>query len=480
MSRQIKFHVPEEYRSFVLFRFLPIEIRQRIWEAYLSSPGIHFVRLQTGQGSWNWTEAQTPRPAAAAVTAAQQSSSEFAPDHISRVILSDDEAKEKHDVCFVPVAPCFKADVSHYKTLRRQMATLSQTCFESWTVVQRLCRRPDTLRVNDGQILCLGKSFDVVYLEYLPVRLYQRSGNLESIPDCTGLQHIKRLAVRFSHTWKPPQEPCPCGFCKGAIDDSRSGACPAHLYQFLVRHLPSLEEFFFIDYFIVHRSRAEPANEESLTAQAARWARFQAGNRLYHEANPKEWIMTKRVTQITEWLRESFVRYARESALSVHQNPEKVRFSILACEWNISPPVHRYKPVHKPFVRSKHARPRGLFAGPRKRCKLSNSIFDAPQWTAEANTPSNPESSPGSSDSPEPETEPVTQMRMDGYRGREFTFTALPRPAEVARSESDAETGIAHGIIGRGTELAFDALYRQLERGTLYLVKLLSLMGKNG
>lgn len=190
--------------------------------------------------------------------------------------------------------------------------------------------------------------------------------------------------------------------------------------------------------------------------------------------------MTKRVTQITEWLRESFVRYARESALSVHQNPEKVRFSILACEWNISPPVHRYKPVHKPFVRSKHARPRGLFAGPRKRCKLSNSIFDAPQWTAEANTPSNPESSPGSSDSPEPETEPVTQMRMDGYRGREFTFTALPRPAEVARSESDAETGIAHGVIGRGTELAFDALYRQLERGTLYLVKLLSLMGKNG
>lgn len=270
MSRQIKFHVPEEYRSFVLFRFLPIEIRQRIWEAYLSSPGIHFVRLQTHQGSWSWTEARTPRPAAA-VTAAQQSSSEFASDHISRVILSDDEAKEKHDVCFVPVAPCFKADVSHYKTLRRQMATLSQTCFESRTVVQRLCRRPDTLRVNDGQILCLGRSFDVVYLEYLPVRLYQRSGNLESIPDCTGLQHIKRLAVRFSHTWKPPQEACACAFCKGALDDSRSGACPAHLYQFLVRHLPSLEEFFFMDYFIVHRSRTEPVNEESLAAQAARW-----------------------------------------------------------------------------------------------------------------------------------------------------------------------------------------------------------------
>ncbi|KAG6060443.1 hypothetical protein E4U17_004358 [Claviceps sp. LM77 group G4] len=479
MSRHIKFHVPEEYRSFVLFKFLPIEIRQRIWEAYLSTPGIHFVRLQTGQGSWSWTEAQTPR-AAAAVTATQQSSSEFASDHISRVVLSDDEDKEKHDVCFVPVAPCFKADVSHYKTLRRQLATLSQTCYESWTVVQRLCRRPDTLRVNDGQILCLGKSFDVVYLEYLPARLYQRSGNLESIPDCTGLQHIKRLAVRFSHTWTPPQGPCPCSSCKGALDDSRSGACPAHLYQFLVRHLPSLEEFFFVDYFIVHKSRAEPVNEKSLTAQATRChkARFQAGNRLYHEANPNEWIMTKRVTQITEWLRESFVRYAMESALSVHQNPEKVRFSVLACEWNISPPVHRYKPIHKLPLRSKHARPRGLFAGPRKRCKLSNSVFNAPQWAAEATTPCSPESSPESSPETETETEQVMQMRMDGYRGREFTFTALPRLAEVARSESDAETGIAHGVIGRGTGLAFDALYRQLERGTLYLVNLL--MGKNG
>lgn len=190
--------------------------------------------------------------------------------------------------------------------------------------------------------------------------------------------------------------------------------------------------------------------------------------------------MTKRVTQITEWLRESFVRYARESPLSVHQNPEKVRFSILACEWNISPPVHRYKPVNNPFMRLKHVRPRGLFAGPRKRCKLSNSIFDKPQCTAEAATPSSPESSPGSSKSPEPETEPVTQMSMDGYRSREFTFTALPRHTEVARSESDAETGMAHGVSGRGTGLAFDALYRQLERGSLFLMKLLSLMGKNG
>ncbi|KAG6007119.1 hypothetical protein E4U21_006303 [Claviceps maximensis] len=450
MSGQIEFHVPEECRSFVLFRFLPLEIRQRIWEAYLSTPGIHFVRLQTSQGSWSWTDSHAPRSAAAAAAAAvgeQQSTL----DEISRVVISDGKTREKHDTCFIPVGPCPKADVSHYKTLRKQLAILSRTCYESRAVVKRLCRRPDTLRTHDGQILCLGKSFDVVYLEYLPTQLYQQDGNLESIPDCWGLKHIKRLAVRFSHTWIPPKEPCPCGVCKGALDASRFGSCPAHLYQFLVRHLPSLEEFFFVDYFIVHKSRAEPASNESLAAQASRCARFQAGNRLYHEANPDDWVMTNKVTQITKWLRESFVRYARESALSLHRNPERVRFAVLACEWNISPPVHRYGPImHSNYVRP----PRARLGCSRKQCRPS--LFDS--------------DADGKTTATRSMTESTMELMASGNSHGKFTFTPVFGSRELPSCDDDALT--AHNA--RDPGLALETMYSRLERGGSYLVWLLT------
>ncbi|KAG5984589.1 hypothetical protein E4U55_004140 [Claviceps digitariae] len=465
MSQQIKFHVPEQCRNFVLFGRLPLEIRHRIWEAYLSSPGIHFVRLQTSQGSWSWAESHAPRPASAAAAAfdGQQSAS----DAISRVVLSDGEAREKYDTCFVPVGPCPKADVSHYKTLRKQLAILSRTCYESRTVVKRLCNRPDTLRVNDGQILCLGRSFDVVYLEYLPTQLYQQDGNLESIPDCPGLKHIKRLAVRFSHTWIPPKEPCPCGACKGAQDASRFGSCPAHLYQFLVRHLPNLKEFFFVDYFIVHKSRAEPANSESLAAQASRChkARFHAGNRLYHEANPDDWVMTKKVTQITKWLRESFVRYARESALSVQMNPERVRFAVLACEWNISPPVHRYGPMlHSNYVRP----PKARVGGSRKRCRLSLFEAEPNQTTSATESFAETMAETMAKTMAESTVESTVESMTDENSNGRFTFTPLSNAGELQR----CETTTPHEARGIGP--ALKTVYSQLERGRLYLMWLLT------
>ncbi|KAG5999350.1 hypothetical protein E4U54_001900 [Claviceps lovelessii] len=468
MSKHIKFHVPEECRDFVLFGLLPMEIRHRIWEAYLSTPGIHFVRLQTRQGSWSWTDNHAPRSTTAAAVGEQQQSSS---DDISRIVLSDDEPRQKYDTCFVPVAPCPKADVSHYKTLQRQLAILSQTCYESRAVVKRLCDRPDTLRANDGQIVCLGRSFDVVYLEYLPPRLYQQDGNLESIPDCPGLKHIKRLAVRFSHTWVPPKEPCPCGVCKGAQDASRFGSCPAHLYQFLVRHLPSLEEFFFVDYFIVHKSRAEPASKESLLAQASRChrARFQAGNRLYHEANPDDWVMSNKVTQITKWLRESFVRYATESALSVQRNPEGVRFAVLACEWNILPPAHRYGPT----MYSNHVRPpRARVGGSRKRCRLSLFDAEADHTTSatEARTKSKTECTAESmtGSTTDSTTDSTVEWIPDAKSNGKFTFTPLFNPREPPSSETTTPR------LTRGIEVASGTVYSRLERGALYLKWLLT------
>lgn len=436
MSRPIKFNVPEECRNFMLFRHLPPEIRQRIWATYLSTPGVHFVKLQTSDGSWRWTESHTTRSNAASTAAMGQK--RRVPDEISRVIMSDAKPRERYDTCFIPVGPCPKADVSHYKTLRRQLATLSRTCVESRTVVKRLCNRPDTLRASDGQIISLGRSSDVVYLEYLPAHLYQGNGNLETIPGCPGLNHVKRLAVRFSHTWIPAKKSCACSTCKSSQARAHPGFCPAHLYQFMVRHLPNLEEFFFVDYFIVHKSKSELAGEEASKAQSSRShrARFQAGNRLYHEANPDEWIMTKKVRKITKWLGKSFVRYAKESTLSLQENPEKVRFAVLACEWDIVPPIQRYGPAsHTNYVQLRV--PRRDF---RKPSRLS--LFDA-----------------------EAATKSSEEWTSDEGTKQEFTFKPLFGPNEMASSKTGPDQA-------RDSGRASTTVYRQLGRGSLYLLKL--------
>lgn len=100
--------------------------------------------------------------------------------------------------------------------------------------------------------------------------------------------------------------------------------------------------------------------------------RFQAGNRLYHEASPEDWVMSKEVSQVTLWLRTSYLRYAKASKLCRHRHPEKVRFSVLACEWNIHPPVQ------KQSMALQSTSP--LFGGPTKgsgsRCKRAREIFE--------------------------------------------------------------------------------------------------------
>ncbi|KAK2595072.1 hypothetical protein QQS21_007203 [Conoideocrella luteorostrata] len=424
MTDLIKFNVPEECRDFTLFQLLPPEIRDRIWELYLSTPGVHFVKLQTRCGSWRWTESRATGPVAPAVVPAVVDEE----DEISNVLKADLHPREEHKACLMPVGPCPKADVSQYTTLRRQLAILSRTCTESRYVVKRLSNRPDTLRVHNGQIISLGRSSDVLYMEYLPSNLYQSNCNLETVPDCPGLQHIKRLSVKFSHTWTPAKEPCSCVACKGRIGRSHGGIYPSHLYQFLARHLPSLEEFFFIDYFIVHKSRCQSVGQEVSKARPykLRKPRFQAGNRLYLEATPEDWIMNEDVVQITEWLRSSFVRYASESNLSQHKSPEKVRFSVLACEWDIVPPVQR-QPVP---VRSNSPLFGGaLFGGPTKgsRKRLRPSLLGV-EVTDNAKTCQVPS---GNED-----------CWRDDNRRREFTFSPIFVPTEqssngqVARAQA--------------------------------------------
>ncbi|TWU74019.1 hypothetical protein ED733_001054 [Metarhizium rileyi] len=253
---QIKFDILEECRAFTVFQRLPPEIRQRIWEAYLSAPGVHFLKLQTRDGDWSWTERRMHN-----FSNFEASEDVDEEGEMAKVLERDRLPRESHQARLIPVGPFPKADVSHYKTLRKQLAILSRTCIESRSVVKRLENRAETLKLDNGSIISLGRSSDLIYLDYFPLSLYQRNGNLETIPDCPDLSHIKRVAVRFSHTWRPTKNLCKCDSCRKSARLIHQGFYPAHLYQLLARHFPNLEEFFFIDYLIVHRSRSQQGSK---------------------------------------------------------------------------------------------------------------------------------------------------------------------------------------------------------------------------
>lgn len=67
--------------------------------------------------------------------------------------------------------------------------------------------------------------------------------------------------------------------------------------------------------------------------------KYKCGNRTFYEAHDEHWNVKPQVTKMQTWLQDRFIRYAKASQLSRHKNPEKVRFGVLACEWDIVPPL---------------------------------------------------------------------------------------------------------------------------------------------
>jgi hypothetical protein len=67
--------------------------------------------------------------------------------------------------------------------------------------------------------------------------------------------------------------------------------------------------------------------------------KYKCGNRTFYEADHENWNVKPQVDRMQTWLQDRFIRYAKASRLSRHKNPEKVRFGVLACEWDIVPPL---------------------------------------------------------------------------------------------------------------------------------------------
>ncbi|KAL6864500.1 hypothetical protein J3F83DRAFT_715783 [Trichoderma novae-zelandiae] len=327
----IKFEIPRECQTFSPFCLLPPELRQQIWTASFSTPGMSFAKLECVSRNWRWLSArQFP------LTLDDDSDSSSGHEEVDEIAVEvKNETKPKRlvSMLLVPSAADPKADFSSFHHLNRQLRQLSLTCGESRDVVDRLLDKDGALRLSNTQLLAAPGSSDILFLEYLRPELFECRGRYDVNPNCAALVNVRRVAMRYCHRWhKKDDMTCwQCGLIHEAED---SIAYPRHLYQFLSRHLPNLEEFYFVDYLLVRK--AVPPNAASDSRFAAK---YKCGPRTYYEADDKNWNIKPEIRHLQAWLQDHFIRYSKASGLARHDDPEKVRFGILACESDIVPPV---------------------------------------------------------------------------------------------------------------------------------------------
>ncbi|KAG5785591.1 hypothetical protein H9Q73_000767 [Fusarium xylarioides] len=331
----LKFQIPEDCRTFSPFLRLPPEIRAQIWQATLETPGMHFLKIDTdwhpatGLGKW-WLKEPTFLHASA---------EDHDEDVDSMALEVRREARPTAKVygTLKPQYPTPQADISYYTNLHQQLTKLSVTCNEAAAVAKSLTNRSSTFRLNTGRIVSLNSLSDVIYLEYVPPEVYEDSIRFNKVLNCSGLDQIRKVAVRYCHKWYPK-----------------------HLYRFLAQYLPNLEQFFFVDYLILRKSDLNAATDRhgfqsNLKAKAGT-CRFEGGNRSYFEADTQDWAISSRVLQVKSWLQENFIKYAKSSSLSAHKNPEQVEFGVLACEWNVEPPSEPKKALATPVKKGRNKR----------------------------------------------------------------------------------------------------------------------------
>ncbi|KAF5657644.1 hypothetical protein FHETE_10319 [Fusarium heterosporum] len=334
----IKFEIPHDCRTFLPFAHLPPEIRAQIWQSTLDTPGMHFLKIDTdwhpstGLGRWWIKESHLIQ------TNLDEEDENI--DPIALEVKRETSPTSRVYATLKPLYPTPQADISYYTSLHQQLAKLSVTCIEAAIISRGLTNRSTTFRLNNGRIISLSPSSDVIYLEYVPPEIYEDNIRFSKALCCSGLDQIRKVAVRYCHKWHPK-----------------------HLYRFLAQYLPNLEQFYFVDYLILRKSPGNKAQTLEQTQGFPKDAkpkpgscRYQGGNRSYFEADGQDWKINSRVFIVKSWLQEQFIKYAKTSKLSKHKNPEKVDFGVLACEWNIEPPTERKKVPVTPVKKGRNKR----------------------------------------------------------------------------------------------------------------------------
>lgn len=163
-----------------------------IWEEVIFTPGIHFLKFVE--------TADAPATQAHTSTGATSGGPLITLPERRIEGTSNDEGL----VYSAALAPLFSlacADNSHYITMNKTLAQLRDSCNEAGCLVQKVLAQPGNLTLEDGQLVLLQRSSDVVCIDYPNIAHARYLGKWADHLDLGQLAKVRRLAVRYHHEW---------------------------------------------------------------------------------------------------------------------------------------------------------------------------------------------------------------------------------------------------------------------------------------
>lgn len=235
-QKTIMFDIPLTLRQFLRFPHLPTEIQDAIWEHTFAGPGINFMTLvpETVEDTSHWFIPPLVMPRS-----------------VAEEVAAEPEALTVIPCILEPVFSLLPCDHSSYVAAREQTQRLLLTSAMSQAFVKSYLKRNSSLVSRQHGILSVDVRRDVFFMSYVS-EVNQHNGTGFNVqPLCAELDGIIQVAVRFNHIWKMPEEDRFCTACLRTHDDPEDKChYPRHLYQFLARCFPSLEQVWIVDYFM--------------------------------------------------------------------------------------------------------------------------------------------------------------------------------------------------------------------------------------
>ncbi|GAP88630.2 hypothetical protein SAMD00023353_3300750 [Rosellinia necatrix] len=316
--------MPRSLQQFDLFEKFPYDIRHIIWEELIFTPGIHFLKFVKTIDTPPATPVQTSADAnsSGSLVAIPERHAEGVPNAEGLV----------YSAALMPVFPLVSADNSYYITKKNTLTQLRKSCDEAKFLVEKVLAQPGNLTLDDGQLVLLQRSSDVVCIDYPNISHGRYLGKWAEHLNLDQLAKVRRLAVRYHHEWDNDQ--VVCAYCGRVHSYHGKHPFPRHVYEFAAL-FKNLESFYFIDYLTVRKPSRSPRRPHQAPVSRGTGERFASGGsgRTYFEVDPESCTTHTRVHETLSWLRNNYLAHCRRKSLGPSQ-PENVRFKVLACEWD--------------------------------------------------------------------------------------------------------------------------------------------------
>ncbi|ORY60066.1 uncharacterized protein BCR38DRAFT_443807 [Pseudomassariella vexata] len=378
--------------KFTLFAQLPYDIRYKIWENIIYTPGIHFLKFER-------TEVAEP-------SSDDSDGGDGEPElSLSSAREDQPEAEKAKKAKFTgqlkPIFPTKAADISYYITQSKTFAQLSSACEEAAHMINLAIQKPHTLTLDNGRLITLAGSMDVICIDYPDMSFTRRLGRWADKLDLEQLAKVRRLAIRYHQEWDGERRVC--RYCGHVHDVLRKELPRRHLYEFGAL-FKNLETFYFIDYLTVRKpldhlmdkkkayrkvSWMAPEVRRRMVALApahqTKGERFATGGRTYYEVDPDLCKVNTDVFTMLDWVRQSYISHC-EKHPEKHSNPTNVKFGVLGCEWEYAEQISKKRKAGRIHFH-KRGRPResllvdalnDLNLEDQRRCSEFQSPLDLP------------------------------------------------------------------------------------------------------